>query len=185
MKKCYLAFQAKIFYETFVVLRQMISGKNGIVRYYVPYIVNGAFSAELALKSILTENEIVYQKEHNLLKLFFLLPKVYRDEIISRFILLYPTYNQENLSVDLVLLSDAFIDWRYSFEGNVAPMDTKFADSFITAIAKTLEAHYNVDYVECEDGGISEEEFDKLAAEERQVQYEKHLKRLGINNDLS
>lgn len=49
MKKCYLAFQAKIFYETFVVLRKMISGKNGIVRYYVPYIVNGTFSAELAL----------------------------------------------------------------------------------------------------------------------------------------
>lgn len=69
MKKCYLAFQAKIFYETFVVLRKMISGKNGIVRYYVPYIVNGTFSAELALKSILTENETAYQKEHNLLKL--------------------------------------------------------------------------------------------------------------------
>lgn len=110
---------------------------------------------------------------------------MYRDEIISRFILLYPAYNQDNLSVDLVLLSDAFIDWRYSFEGNVAPMDTKFVDSFITAIAKTLEAHYNVDYVECEDGGISEEEFDKLAAEERQLQYEKHLKKLGIDNDLS
>ncbi len=185
MKKCYLAFQAKIFYETFVVLRKMISEENGVVRYHVPYIVNGAFSAELALKSILTENEIAYQKEHNLLKLFFLLPKEYRDEIISRFILLYPAYNQDNFSVDLVLLSDAFIDWRYSFEGNVAPMDAKFADSFITAIAKTLEAHYNVDYVECEDGGIFEEEFDKLAAKERQEQYEKHLKRLGINNDHS
>ncbi len=185
MKKCYLAFQAKIFYETFLVLRQMIKGENCFIRYYVPYIVNGAFAAELALKSILTENEITYKKEHNLLKLFFLLPKEFRDEIISRFILLYPMYNQNNLSVDIVLLSDAFTDWRYSYEGNVAPMDTKFADSFITAIARTLEIHYNVDYVECEDGGISEEEFDKLAAEERQVQYEKHLKRLGINNDLS
>lgn len=184
MKKCYLAFQAKIFYETFVVLRQMISGENGLVRYYVPYIVNGAFSAELALKSILTENEITYKKEHNLLKLFFLLPKEFGDEIISRFILLYPTYNQENLSVDMVLLSDAFTDWRYSYEGNVAPMDTKFADSFITAIAKTLEAHYNVDYVKCEGGGISEEEFDKLADAERQAQYQKHLKRIGLKNDF-
>ena len=66
----------------------MISGANGFVRYCVPYIVNGAFSAELSLKSILTAIEIVYQKDYNLLKL-----------------------------------------------------------SFATAIAKTLEAHYNLDYV--------------------------------------
>lgn len=28
MKKCYLLFQTKIFYETYVLLRKMISGEN-------------------------------------------------------------------------------------------------------------------------------------------------------------
>ena len=82
----------------------------------IPIIVNYAFSDELALKYILTKNKIDFEKKHNLMDLFLLLP----NNIITYFISNISTMlknNKEYVLSELSSISNSFIEWRYFYEG--------------------------------------------------------------------
>ena len=81
-----------------------------------PIIVNGAFATELALKSILTECKIPYEKEHGLYQLFTLLPVEYIKEIFARMKAISPEYDFDNFEVDFTLFSNVYYEWRYAYE---------------------------------------------------------------------
>ena len=74
----FLIYQAKSFYNAYIALEQINQLCDKPLMYYVPMLVNGAFSIEITLKAILSENQIDYGKEHNLVVLFQQLPELFR-----------------------------------------------------------------------------------------------------------
>ena len=72
MKNLTLVYQAKSFYYAYIALDQLKSDDE--FHFFVPKLVNGAFSVELVIKAILTEQNISYDKVHNLKILFDKLP---------------------------------------------------------------------------------------------------------------
>ena len=60
---------------------------------FVPKLVNGAFSAELTIKAILTEQSISYDKEHNLKILFEKLPAEIQNQIWEYLVKKAPEYS--------------------------------------------------------------------------------------------
>lgn len=83
----------------------------------VPYIVNGAFACELALKFILIENQISFcisSKGHDLEYLFDLLPQSEKQSLQN---LLKKAGNIDDarLKENILFLSDSFNQWRYLF----------------------------------------------------------------------
>lgn len=106
-------------------------------------VVNGAFSAELALKALLKHHDIAYGTTHNLLHLFMLLPIDISSEIVNRSMEATPTFrNLENWIHELILISNAFEEWRYSYEAKHSlVLDTNFLQAFAQAASKTLSSH--------------------------------------------
>lgn len=175
-----LVYQAKSFYNAYIALEQIDQMQNrSNLLYYIPKLVNGAFSIELSLKAILTENQIEYKKEHNLLILYLKLPVFFQNEIIGQLTKKAPAYSDPNkLTEELILISNAFVDWRYAFEGNSGPsLDARFLSAFANASIYSVLAHYNVDYVPSSDPipPISEEELDKMISENRETFKNKNL----------
>ena len=114
---------------------------------FAPLVVNGAFSVELAFKAILAKNGIEYGKEHNLLILFQMLPESFQQELWTYLIEKAPEYADSSKTYDeLILLSNAFIDWRYVFEEKPVPaIDSRFLAAFANAAIRTMFSHYNTD----------------------------------------
>ena len=56
----FLVFQAKSFYNAYIALEQLNQSCEPPLLYYVPMIVNGAFSIEISLKALLAINHIEY-----------------------------------------------------------------------------------------------------------------------------
>ena len=131
--------------------------------FVAPAIINGAFSAELGIKSILTENSIQYGKEHNLLELFMLLPKNFQMEMLYYFNERTPYFRDANEWLDeLILISNSFIDWRYCFEDRQIPaINLGFLDAFAFAVFCTVTSHYKVDIKKDSKMSITTEELDK------------------------
>lgn len=121
---------------------------NWIPLLAAPLIVNGAFSIELALKAILTKNRIEYGREHNLVILFQRLPDSLQYEMWTYLIEKAPEYKDAEKCFDeIVLLSNAFVDWRYAFEDNPVPaIDSRFLFVWANAAICTMLSHYNVDF---------------------------------------
>ena len=143
-----LVFQAKAFYNAFIVLEQQ-NLMMDIPRYTAPVLVNGAFSIELSLKAILAKNGVDYGKEHNLLILFGMLPQNFQDEILGFLCEKAPEYSDPDKFFDEFLLSsNAFIDWRYCFEKQPPAIDRRFLSALANASIRGMFAHYNVDLVE-------------------------------------
>ena len=143
-----LVYQAKSFYNAYIALDQLSRDNSDILLLlFAPLIVNGAFSVELTLKAILAKNQIEYGKEHNLLILFQMLPKAFRQELLLNLIEKTPEYaDSEKFSDELLLLSNAFVDWRYAFEGNPVPaIESRFLAAFANAAIITMFSHYNTD----------------------------------------
>lgn len=141
-----LVYQAKSFYNAYIALDQLSrDGSDTLLLLFAPLVVNGAFSVELTLKAILTKNQIEYKKEHNLLILFQMLPESFQQELRTYLIEKAPEYAEPEKGLDeLILLSDAFIDWRYAFEGNPVPaIDLRFLSAFANAAICTMFSHYN------------------------------------------
>lgn len=156
MRSDFLVYEAKSFYNAYIALEQLSKADTTPeLLLYAPMIVNGSFSIELTLKAILVKNHISYGKEHNLLVLFRLLPKPFQDELLTHLIEKATEYiNPEKCVEELVLLSNAFVDWRYDSTNErdfAADLDTntdvavyvKLPDSFYIA---TPVGHYNPDW---------------------------------------
>ena len=156
MRSDFLVYEAKSFYNAYIALEQLSKADTTPeLLLYAPMVVNGSFSIELTLKAILVKNHISYGKEHNLLVLFRLLPKPFQDELLTHLIEKAPEYiNPEKCVEELVLLSNAFVDWRYDSTNErdfAADLDTntdvavyvKLPDSFYIA---TPVGHYNPDW---------------------------------------
>ena len=90
MQAEFLVFQAKSFYNAYLNLER-IDMQSGDFLFTVPMLVNGAFSIELCLKAILTQNSISYKKEHNLMVLFRMLPEEFQCEVIGYLIEKHPS----------------------------------------------------------------------------------------------
>ena len=143
-----LVYQAKAFYNAYIALDQLSrDDSDTLLLLFAPLVVNGAFSVELALKAILAKNQIEYGKEHNLLILFQMLPKSFQQELWTFLIEKAPEYADPKKGLDeLVLLSNAFVDWRYAFEGKRLPaIGLRFLSAFANAAIRTMFSHYNTD----------------------------------------
>lgn len=141
-----LVYQAKSFYNAYIALDQLSrNDSDTLLLLFAPLVVNGAFSVELALKAILAKNQIEYGKEHNLLILFQMLPKSFQQELWAHLIEKAPEYAGSEKGLDeLILLSNAFVDWRYAFEGKPVPaIESRFLAAFANAAVRTMFSHYN------------------------------------------
>lgn len=166
----FLVYQAKSFYNAYIALEQINQMDEHQLLYYVPMLVNGAFSIEITLKAILTKNQIEYKKEHNLLLLFELLPDSFQAELYSHLIEKAPEYKDPHKSAEeLLLISNAFVDWRYPFEGKTAPaFDARFLSAFANAAIWTMFSHYNVDLVPSSEKSKTDEEIEEMLQKNRE-----------------
>ena len=83
----------------------------------VPYIVNGAFACELALKYILIENQISFcisAKGHNLEYLFDLLPLSIKQSLKTK-LKNEANIDDTELRENIHIHADSFNQWRYMF----------------------------------------------------------------------
>ena len=145
-----LVYQAKSFYNAYIALEQLSrADTEAELLCFVPMIVNGAFSVELTLKAILMKNQIKYEKEHNLYLLFQMLPESFQKEIVAHLVEKAPEYEDPAKRVEeLILLSNAFVDWRYAFEERLVPaIESRFLAAFANAAIWTMFSHYNVDLI--------------------------------------
>ena len=177
MQTDYLVYQAKSFYNAYIALEQISNNCEKELLYFVPWIVNGAFSVELTLKAILAKNNIEYGKEHNLYVLFCMLPDSFQSELMSNFFEKAPEYcHAKRFTDELLLISNAFVDWRYCFEGKPAPaLETRFLAAFANAAIRAMFAHYNADLVPSTTCRKTDEEVDEMIRENREQCKDKNI----------
>ena len=166
----FLVYQAKSFYNAYIALEQINGACDNPLMYHVPVLVNGAFSIEITLKAMLAKNQIDYGKEHNLFVLFRLLPDSFQLEVLGHLTEKAPEYRDADKCFDeLVLISNAFIDWRYAFEGKPAPaLNTRFLAAFANAAIWTMFSHYNVDIVPSSTKTKTDDEIDEMIRKNRE-----------------
>lgn len=171
MNTDFLVYQAKSFYNAYIALDQINQASDDQLLYFIPTLVNGAFSIEITLKAILAKNQINYGKEHNLLILFRLLPNSFQRELFLHLTEKAPEYMDADKCFDeLVLISNAFADWRYAFEDKPVPaLQTRFLSAFANAAIWTMFSHYNVDLVPSTIPHKTDEEIDEMLRKNRET----------------
>ena len=182
-----LKYQAGSFltaYINLVILNdQSLNIKPSSPIFTIPMIVNGAFAAELSLKAILSSCGINYEKSHNLLYLFTILPEDLALEIVNRSIAAAPIFKHiDEWLKQLMLISDGFEHWRYSYDTGVPiVVNFNFLQAFVQATSNTLTDHFgSVELKETLPNENSEEEFEQCLSEsvekQKQVAIEKFRK---------
>ena len=173
MKNIWLVHQAKAFYNAYIALEQIGDPADAPMLLFVPRIVNGAFAVEITLKAILTEQGINYDKEHNLKVLFDKLPRNIQNEFWEFLCSKKPEYSDvEKRDKELVIMSDAFIKWRYSFEGGAPAFDENFLSAFANAaIYMMFHLGYNA-FIQPSNSSKSEEEIEKKFEDNRNANYQ-------------
>lgn len=174
MKNIWLVHQAKAFYNAYIALEQIGDPADAPMLLFVPRIVNGAFAVEITLKAILTEQGIGYGKEHNIKVLFDLLPQNIRNDMWSFLVKKKPEYADiQKREKELVILSDAFVKWRYCFEGKNPPaFDTSFLSAFANAaIYMMFHLGYNA-FIQPSNSSKSEEKIEKKFEDNRNANYQ-------------
>jgi hypothetical protein len=186
MKNPNLVYQAKSFYNAYIALEQLKPDDKLLL--LVPTLVNGAFSVELIIKAILVEQDIQYKNEHNLQILFEKLPLDIQNKIWKYLVEKSPKYsNKTKRENELLLISDAFVQWRYCYEGKLVPaFDACFLSAFANATIRVMfELGYNAFWAESEIPPYSEEydDIDMKFAHNRSEcmkrNQEKILKKIG------
>ena len=149
MKDKTIVYQAKSFYNAYIALERIYNDTQEIML-LVPVIVNGCFSVEVTLKAILKNNDIRYDKEHNLKVLFNLLPTEIKDKICDWVLEKTPEYKDDSrINEELLIISGAYNQWRYCFDNEPASIDTRFVSSFANAaIGVMFSLGLNVDLTE-------------------------------------
>lgn len=144
MKNPFLIYQAKSFYNAYLALEPLAPAGDELL-FMVPKLVNGAFSIELTIKAILVEQGISYDKEHNLKVLFDKLPAEIQKRIWDFLATKAPEYSDvTKCENELLIMSDAFVQWRYSYEGKAVPT---FDGRFLSALANaTIFVMFDLGY---------------------------------------
>ena len=134
MKNPFLIYQAKSFYNAYLALEPLMPVEDELL-YMAPKFVNGALSVELTIKAILCEQGISYDNEHNLKILFDKLPTDIQNRVWSFLATKTPEYSDiTKCETELVIMSEAFVQWRYYYEGNgAAVFDMRFLSAFANA----------------------------------------------------
>lgn len=182
-----LIFEAKSFYNAYIALEQLERKEDHPeFLYFFPMVVNGAFSIEITIKAMLTKNHIDYGKEHNLLVLFQLLPEAFQCEIIERVKEIAPEYADRGaLDNELILVSNAFVDFRYGYEsGSMPALNIRFLSVFANASICTMFSRYNVSVQTL--GFVPESDTERVMAlfrENREAFTQKNLKIIRNNNN--
>ncbi len=179
-----LVYQAKSFYNAYIALEQISQTSENPLMYYAPMLVNGSLSVEITLKAILTENCIEYGKEHNLYVLFQQLPDSFKNELLSHLIEKAPEYkNTDKCVEEFLLMSNAFVEWRYAFEEKGAPaLDARFLSAFANAAIWTMFSHYNVDFVISSDEGKTEDDINEMFRHNREEHIIENLQKIRKKN---
>lgn len=86
------------------------------VFYANPVIVNYSFSCEVFLKTLLHLYGVEFKNEHELKKLYMLLPEKVQKEIKNSTIKKHGQWEDIWKIPLLDQISDAFVKWRYSYE---------------------------------------------------------------------
>lgn len=164
-----LVYEAKSFYNAFIALERIHYSCENPTHYYMPTIVNGAFSIELTLKAILAKNQIEYGKEHNLVILFQLLPESFQLELLNHLVEKAPEYKDtKKCTEEFLLISNAFADWRYAFEKAAPSFDMRFLSAFANAAIWTMFSHYNVSYEKSTEPKVTIDELDEMIHKNRE-----------------
>ena len=164
-----LVYEAKSFYNAYIALEQIHFSCENPTHYFIPTIVNGAFSIELTLKAILAKNQIEYGKEHNLVFLYQLLPDSFQLELLNHLVEKAPEYKDTKKCADeLLLISNAFADWRYAFEKPAPALDMRFLSAFANAAIWTMFSHYNVSYEQTSETEKTDDEIDEMFRQNRE-----------------
>ena len=176
-----LTFQAGSFLTSYVSL-YINNSQASDSSFIIPMIVNGTFSVELSLKALLVRLGINYGREHNLFYLYYLLPTDYAWEIFTRSIAGTPTSRDLRRWMDnLILISNAFEEWRYGFEAKHSlVLNSDFLSLLVQAAYGTLTDHFgeiNYDKVEpIKSDEYMDQEFSSEVVEQRQAAIEKIAK---------
>lgn len=134
------------FYDVFKGLEKRLKN-NGMIEILpehnnptlleVPYIVNGAFACELALKYLLIKNQISFcisAKGHNLEYLFNLLPFSIKQSLKTK-LKIAGNINETELAENIHLHADSFNQWRYMFANKSNNMHyNKFFGIFVNQL---------------------------------------------------
>lgn len=102
-------------------------------------IVNCAFACEIFLKLLLEFNNVKYKKQHGLKELFDLLPEELRVKINRHLLQNYGTLKDSNGFEFLQLYSNAFTEWRYSYEKFNLRIERNFLFLFCKILKKESE----------------------------------------------
>lgn len=109
------------------------------VELQTPFIVNCAFACEIFLKFLLSFYKIDFKREHDLKKLFDLLPKDVQNKVNERqrekFGTLQTWYGGDILQT----ISNAFIEWRYKYEKRQLHNETSFLFLFTSILKQICE----------------------------------------------
>ena len=176
MNDDFLVYQAKSFYNAYIALEQ-INNEDDPLLLYIPRLVNGAFAAEITLKAILTKQGIVYKNEHNLKILFDKLPSSIQKDFWDFLETKKPEYADVlKREKELLIMSDAFVKWRYCFEGNNAPaFDINFLSAFANAaIYIMFSLGYNA-FLKPSNTTKTEEEIEKMLEDNRNANYQNSI----------
>lgn len=160
MKMPSLVYQAISFYNAYIALEQCKPDEDLLL--LVPKLVYGAFSVELIFKAILTEQDISYSNGHNLKVLFDKLPMDIQNTMWRHLAEKAPEYsNKAKRETELILMSEAFVAWRYCYERNAPAFSSRFLSAFANAAIWTMyELGYNVFLTESEVAVDSDEYYE-------------------------
>lgn len=148
------------FYQTWVLLDEKVN-LFPVNDYTIPWIVNGAFACEIGIKYILLQNQVEYKKEHLLHELFNLLPDTHKIEILSDLALKYPECSWEQFNQEILLLSDAFCNFRYFYEHTLT-FNPDFCKTWFQAIFRQVNKYPSYKVVQrFSEPDISMEELDE------------------------
>ena len=104
-----------------------------------PVIVNCAFACEIFLKLLLALQNTEYKKCHGLKELFDRLSKGTKEKINNYLLQNYGTLKDVNGFELLQMYSNAFTEWRYSYEYYNLQIDQTFLFVFCEILKKECE----------------------------------------------
>lgn len=154
-----MSFNYNGFYDTWCILDKKIDLMSVDI-YTIPWIVNGSFACELGLKYILSINNVEFKREHRLHKLFELLPDNDKMAIFNDICEKLPNYSNEQLIREILLVSDAFCNFRYAHEHSLTS-NLPFYKVWFEAIFKQVSLYPSYMLVErLGEPGITLDEID-------------------------
>ncbi len=176
----FLVYEAKSFYNAFIALEKLYLDGETNMLFFIPMLVNGAFSVEITLKAILYKNGIEYEKEHNLLNLFNMIPDSLKLEIMGHVREEAPDYEEiEQFAEELMLSSYAFEDWRYPCEDGPAPaINTRFLSALASASITTLLSYYDANLIPSMNQMRSDKEIEELFQHNRDACIQRNIERI-------